>query len=141
MIDLNEIEKAAIAATGMNFDSAQAVHIGDGFIECPHCCGSGEVELAADYCNFDGAAIGVQFYGVGTEHVSAEQFYRAVNPSAVIELIECLRQAEKDAARYRWLMENAKLGIGRNGKDWDLQVDGPAPDAISEVSAWIDNHA
>src|SRR5574344_1677706 len=56
------------------------------------------------------------------------------------ELIKRLRQAEKDAARYRWLMQNARLGIGRNGKDWDLQVDGPAPDAISDVSAWIDNH-
>ena len=44
------------------------------------------------------------------------------------ELIERLRQAEKDAARYRWLMQNAKLGIGRNGKDWDLQIDGPAPE-------------
>ena len=37
------------------------------------------------------------------------------------------------------LMQNAKLGIGRNGKDWDLQVDGPAPDSISEVGEWIDN--
>ena len=55
------------------------------------------------------------------------------------ELIKRLRQAEKDAARYRWLMQNAMLGIGRNGKDWDLQVDGPAPDSISEVSEWIDN--
>ena len=55
------------------------------------------------------------------------------------ELIERLRQAEKDAARYLWLMQNAKLGIGRNGKDWDLQIDGPAPDSISEVGEWIDN--
>ena len=58
-----------------------------------------------------------------------------------VELIERLRQAEKDAARYRWLMQNAKLGIGRNGKDWDLQIDGPAPDSISEVGEWIDSHA
>ena len=50
-----------------------------------------------------------------------------------------LRQAENDAARYRWLMQNAKFGIGRNGKDWDLQIDGPAPDSISEVGEWIDN--
>lgn len=57
------------------------------------------------------------------------------------DLIDRLRQAEKDAARYRWLLENEKLGIDRNGKDWDLQVDGPAPDTISDVSAWIDNHA
>ena len=57
----------------------------------------------------------------------------------ILELIDMVRQAEKDAARYRWLMQNAKLGIGRNGKDWDLQVDGPAPDSISEVGEWIDN--
>ena len=50
-----------------------------------------------------------------------------------------LRKSEKDAARYRWLMQNAKLGLGRNGKDWDLQIDGPAPDSISEVGEWIDN--
>ena len=55
------------------------------------------------------------------------------------KLMDSLRQAEKDAARYRWLMQNAKLGIGRNGKDWDLQVDGPAPGSISEVGEWIDN--
>ena len=54
------------------------------------------------------------------------------------ELIERLLQTEKDAARYHWLIQNAKLGIGRNGKDWDLQIDGPAPDSISEVSEWID---
>ena len=56
-----------------------------------------------------------------------------------VELIERLRQEEKDAARYRWLMQNAKLGIGRNGKDLDLQIDGPAPDSISEVDELIDN--
>lgn len=55
------------------------------------------------------------------------------------KLMDELKQAEKDAARYRWLMQNAKLGIGRNGKDWDLQIDGPAPDSISEVGEWIDN--
>ena len=55
------------------------------------------------------------------------------------KLMDAMKQAEKDAARYRWMMQNAKLGIGRNGKDWDLQIDGPAPDAIREVSAWIDN--
>ena len=55
------------------------------------------------------------------------------------ELIERLRQEEKDAALYRWLMKNSKLGIGRNGKGWDLQIDGPAPDSISEVCEWISN--
>ena len=53
--------------------------------------------------------------------------------------IERLREFERDAVRYRWLMQNTKFGIGRNGKDWDLQVDGSAPDSISEIGEWIDN--
>ena len=63
----------------------------------------------------------------------------ALDRGDILELIDMARQAEKDAARYLWLIQNAKLGIGRNGKDWDLQIDGPAPDSISEVSDWIDN--
>ena len=53
--------------------------------------------------------------------------------------VERLCEFERDALRYRWLMQNTKFGIGRNGKDWDLQIDGPAPDSISEVGEWIDN--
>ena len=63
----------------------------------------------------------------------------AQNRQPANQIDEKLHQTEKDAARYRWLMQNAKLGIGRNGKDWDLQIDGPAPDSISEVGEWIDN--
>lgn len=59
----------------------------------------------------------------------------------ILELTDMVRQTEKDAARYRWLLQNAKLGIGRNGKDWDLLIDGPAPDSISEVGEWIDAHS
>ena len=53
--------------------------------------------------------------------------------------VERLCEFERDAVRYRWLMQNTKFGIGRNGKDWDLQIDGPAPGSISEVGEWIDN--
>ena len=56
-----------------------------------------------------------------------------------VELIKRLCDAEKYAARYRWLMQNAKLGVCRNGRNWDLLIDGPAPDSISEVDEWIDN--
>ena len=63
----------------------------------------------------------------------------ALDRGDILELLDMIRQAEKDAARYRWLMQNTRLGIGRNGKDWDLQVDGPAPDSISEIGEWIDN--
>ena len=62
----------------------------------------------------------------------------SIDRGDVLELIDMVRQTEKDATRYRWLMQNAKLGIGRNGKDWDLLIAGPAPDSISEVGEWID---
>lgn len=56
----------------------------------------------------------------------------------IVELITRLRQAEKDAARYRWALDNCLLGIGRNGATWDLQFEGPAPDHIGQVSGAID---
>lgn len=54
------------------------------------------------------------------------------------ELVAYVRQAEKDAARYRWALDNCLLGIGRNGATWDLQFEGPAPDHIGQVSEAID---
>lgn len=81
-----ELKKLALAATPQNFDSAQQ-KTEDGWIECPHCSGEGSVELTADYLNYDGAAIGVQFYGIGIEHGAAEAYYRAAKPGTIIDLI------------------------------------------------------
>jgi hypothetical protein len=94
-LDLDKLEALARAATPQNFDSAQIKN--QGFIECPSCDGSGEVELTADYCNYDGKAMGVQFYGVGPEHRAAEAFFRAANPATVIALISLARRAAADA--------------------------------------------
>ena len=52
--------------------------------------------------------------------------------------IELLRQAEKDAARYRWIKENGQLGVGRCGVDWELYFEGPAPDNSAKVERHID---
>jgi hypothetical protein len=49
----------------------------DGTYECPFCGGEGEVN-GESYTNFDKVAIGVQFFGVGPEHVRAEKLYRAL---------------------------------------------------------------
>ncbi|KQQ60132.1 hypothetical protein ASF84_05335 [Pseudomonas sp. Leaf127] len=86
-IDTKELRKLAEAATPQNFDTAQE-KIENGYIECPHCGGSGEVQLEADYCNYDGAALGVQFYGIGGEFGAAEAFYRAANPATILALLD-----------------------------------------------------
>lgn len=55
-----------------------------------------------------------------------------------IELITRLRQAEKDAARYRWIKENSQFGVGRCGVDWELYFEGPAPDNSAMIERHID---
>jgi hypothetical protein len=91
MSNYSELKKLAEAATPQDFDSAEE-KVENGYIECPHCGGSGEVELEADYCNYDNVAIGVQFYGIGHEFGAAEAYYRAARPTAVLALI-----ADRDA--------------------------------------------
>ena len=54
------------------------------------------------------------------------------------EIIARLRQAEKDAARYRWIKANGQLGVGRCGVDWELYFEGPAPDNSAMIERHID---
>ena len=58
--------------------------------------------------------------------------------TALLELITLLRQAEKDAARYRWIKANGQLGVGRCGIDWELYFEGPAPDNSAMIELHID---
>jgi hypothetical protein len=104
-LDLDAIEAAAKAATPQNFDSAQVADTEEGWIECPSCAGEGSVELTADYLNYDGQALGVQFYGIGDLHVHAEAYYRAARPAVMLALIAEVRALRADAERYRWLRD------------------------------------
>lgn len=90
-LDLDAIEAAALACPALNLSSATEPLQAGGQIECPHCGGEGHVELEADYCNFDGHALGVQFYGIGHVHGAAEAFVRAVNPKTVLQLLALAR--------------------------------------------------
>ena len=65
-------------------------------------------------------------------------FGSGVHGDIAIELISRLRQAEKDAARYRWIKENSQLGVGRCGVDWELYFEGPAPDNSAMIERHID---
>ena len=58
--------------------------------------------------------------------------------AALLELVTRLRQAEKDAARYRWIKANGQLGVGRCGIDWELYFEGPAPDNSAMIERHID---
>lgn len=58
--------------------------------------------------------------------------------SEACALLSMLRQAEKDAARYRWIKENSQFGVGRCGVDWELYFEGPAPDNSEMIERHID---
>lgn len=100
---LDKLEALARAATPQNLDTAQDSTKPTGYIECPDCGGEGTVELTADYCNYDGKAMGVQFYGIGPEHVAAEAFFRAANPATILALIAQARTVtcQPQAAMYQ----------------------------------------
>lgn len=98
-LDLDALERAALAATPQDIDTAKIIEDVDGkYIDCPCCDGDGSVTLEGDYCNYDGTGIGVQFYGIGKEFGAAERFFRAANPAAILELIRRLRAAEAECA-------------------------------------------
>lgn len=104
-LDLDAIEAAAKAATPQDFVSAQVGVAEEGWMECPGCGGEGSVELTADYLNYDGVALGVQFYGIGEPHVHAEAYYRAARPAVVLAMVEEIRnlrqqlEQQKDTSR------------------------------------------
>lgn len=56
------------------------------------------VEEENDFCNIDGVALGVQFYGIGQHHGLAEEYLRAASPENVLALTEALEAAEKRIA-------------------------------------------
>lgn len=60
-------KQAAQAAAPQNLVSAESSDQYDegSHIECPVCGGEGSVQREAEYLNYDGTAIGVQFYGIG----------------------------------------------------------------------------
>ena len=71
-------------------------------------------------------------------HCRSKQEDNLLSPEVLVDLITRLRQAEKDAARYRWIKENGQLGVGRCGVDWELYFEGPAPDNSAMIERHID---
>jgi hypothetical protein len=113
---IKRLKEAAQAATAQNLDTAQQVErFEDGsHITCPTCGGEGYAELNSDFCNYDGKAIGVQFYGIGPEHSAAEAYFRAASPAAILELIAMI---EQQVARLTALESERDALLAAAGKE------------------------
>lgn len=60
------------------------------------------------------------------------------NAEMVAELVVELRKHQNDAARFQWMKDNGRFGIGRNGVDWDLSFSGVAPDNSGLIEQHIE---
>lgn len=81
----------------------------------------------------------IEFYcGISREMKALKCSEMCVKTDDMIELVTRIRQAEKDAARYRWIKENSQFGVGRCGVDWELYFEGPAPDNSGMIEHHID---
>ncbi|CAE6905849.1 conserved protein of unknown function [Pseudomonas marincola] len=105
-----ELEALAKSATPQDLDNAEEIIKADpgAMIDCPVCGGEGYASLENDYCNFDNHAIGVQFYGIGSEFGAGERYFRAANPATILALLAERAELKRDVGRYRWLKDNAK---------------------------------
>ncbi|MDU3303608.1 MAG: ead/Ea22-like family protein [Enterobacter ludwigii] len=104
-IDKRALREAAEKATALNLDTAQLKRRDNGFCECPVCFGEGYVDVESDYCNIDGVALGVLFYGMGKHRGLAEEYFRAANPATVLALLDELEAKETEAEWMRKRIE------------------------------------
>lgn len=93
-MNLDELERLAKACTPQHIDTSQFVDKNE-TMSCPWCDGQGDVEVDT-YTNYDGVAIGVQFFGVGNEFGNAEKYFRACKPETILALVRVAKAAETD---------------------------------------------
>jgi len=99
MTDLSKtLRELAGRATKGDLTTAQR-HTPEEWVECPFCQGEGEVS-ATDYCNFDGKALGVQFYGIGSEFGAHENLWSAIisNLPTILTALELQERVGCEAA-------------------------------------------
>lgn len=117
------LREAAEKATALNLDTAQVKRGNGGYLECPCCEGAGYVEEENDFCNIDGVALGVQFYGIGEHHGLAELYLRAANPATVLALLDELETAEKCIAELDTRTVTVKLPADYRNDDGSINDD------------------
>ncbi|BBV65677.1 hypothetical protein STW0522KLE44_20650 [Klebsiella sp. STW0522-44] len=94
------MKAAAEKATPLQLDTAQIKRGNSGLLECPCCEGAGYVEEENDFCNIDGVALGVQFYGIGPQFGLAEEYLREATPANVKMLVEALEKAQAQSSKW-----------------------------------------
>ncbi len=116
-MDIERLKSAAEKCTPLNLDSAELERGDDVCIDCPVCGGEGYVDLEKDFCNIDGHAIGVQFYGIGNEFGAGEEYFREASPAKILALIA---QRDELLAALKPILERVRdfEDCGPYGETW-----------------------
>lgn len=90
-----ELRALRVDATAGDLNTAEIAKT-DEWLDCPFCAGEGSVD-GVTYINYDAAAVGVQFFGVGAQFVANEALYRALLPALprLLALAEAGLRAEE----------------------------------------------
>lgn len=142
MTDITELAQslkvAAEKVTALNLDTAQEVRDEDGYLECPVCGGEGSVDAERDYCNIDGVALGIQFYGIGEHHGLAEQYFRIATPSNILALVEALEKAQQRIDSQREYYEGVIADGGKRIAELESRtVKMPEPFKLAKSSSGL----
>lgn len=130
--ELDELERLAKAATPGDLDTVNdpadeygGKSVSD-YYDCPCCQGTSTVD-GVTYANFDGVAMGVQFFGIGNEHKNYEAFFRAANPATILRLITAARAGLAGAGEWQPIETAPRDGtwfLGwKEGRDIEDTVD------------------
>jgi hypothetical protein len=105
-VDVEALRDAAKAASNLwPLPEPNSDDHGGVYYECPICNGEGSVEqcLTIESAKWVG---GVQVYGIGDEHLTAEKYLRVANPSAILALLAAKEAAEAELADYKQIAEH-----------------------------------
>lgn len=96
----DELMVLAGKATPQRLERAQTHDLNEP-VDCPLCDGEGVVEVET-YANYDDVAIGVQFFGVGDEHVAAHELYKLATPTNITALCLAVKELSDERDIICW---------------------------------------
>lgn len=89
---IDDIKETIDKVSILDMTSAEYGHTD--IVECPMCCGDGEVSRSS-YTNIDDLPLNVEFSGIGESPSNAERYLISVSPSKIKKMIKYIEDLER----------------------------------------------
>ncbi len=123
--DLARLQEIAEKATPGDLDTAEHHDVNED-MDCPLCGGEGLVP-GSTFTNYDGHAVGVQFFGVGEQFGLNEAFHRAFTPAVALSLLADRARMEKAVELLCEVYEAARdvsmAAVQDDDGEWSIKGD------------------